>query len=141
MPLTAVGHAPLEASALGVASTNGAGPTGSAGGQGSLAAEKSLSKFLDRLPSSLGRDLIYLKVDDHYLEVHTVDGDGLVLMRMGDAVDGLGELGLQVHRSFWVSRRHVKDMMTVRGRNRLRLTGGREVPVSRTYLPAVRAVL
>ena len=132
---------PLVVPAPRVASTNGAGPTGPVGEQDSAAVEEALAKVLDRLPARLGRDLIYLKVDDHYLEVHTVNGHDLILMRMADAVAGLGEMGLQVHRSFWVSLRHVKDLETVRGRHRLRLTGGREVPVSRTYLPAVRAVL
>ena len=132
---------PLVAPVLGIASTNGAGPTVSAGQLGLSAEKKVLAALLDRLPSRLGCDLVYLKVDDHYLEVHTVNGHGLILMRMGDAVVGLGELGLQVHRSFWVSRRHVKDLVTVCGGHRLRLTGGRQVPVSRTYLPAVRVVL
>ena len=132
---------PLVVLAPRVAPTNGAGTTGFAGKQDSSTAEKALAKVLDRLPARLGRNLIYLRVIDHYLEVHTVDGHDLILMRMGDAVAGLGELGLQVHRSFWVSLRHVKDLVTVRGRHRLRLTGGREVPVSRTYLPAARAAV
>ena len=60
-------------------------------------------------------------------------------MRFADAVaelDGVG--GLRVHRSYWVARRHVVCADRSHGRTTLRLTGGHEVPVSRTYMAAVR---
>ena len=80
------------------------------------------ARFLDRLPEKLGRDLVYLKTADHYVEAVTTAGSTLVLMRFADAVDELdGAGGLRVHRTT------------------LRLTGGHEVPVSRTYMAAVRA--
>ena len=98
------------------------------------------ARFLDRLPEKLGRDLVYLKTADHYVEAFTTAGSTLVLMRFADAVaelDGAG--GLRVHRSYWVARRHVEDALRQHGRTTLRLTGGHEVPVSRTYMAAVRA--
>ena len=98
------------------------------------------ARFLDRLPEKLGRDLIYLKTADHYVEAFTTAGSTLVLMRFVDAVaelDGAG--GMRVHRSYWVARRHVAGTARRRGRTTLRLTGGHEVPVSRTYLAGVRA--
>ena len=97
-------------------------------------------RFLDRLPEKLGRDLVYLKTADHYVEAFTTAGSTLVLMRFADAVaelDGAG--GLRVHRSYWVARRHVEGAERRDGRTTLRLTGGHEVPVSRTYMAAVRA--
>ena len=96
--------------------------------------------FLDRLPEKLGRDLVYLKTADHYVEAVTTAGSTLVLMRFVDAVaelDGAG--GLRVHRSYWITCRHVTGGARRHGRTTLRLTGGHEVPVSRTYLPAARA--
>ena len=98
------------------------------------------ARFLERLPEKLGRDLVYLKTADHYVEAFTTAGSTLVLMRFADAVaelDGAG--GLRVHRSYWVARRHVEDALRQDGRTTLRLTGGHEVPVSRTYMAAVRA--
>ena len=98
------------------------------------------ARFLDRLPEKLGRDLVYLKTADHYVEAVTTAGSTLVLMRFVDAVaelDGAG--GLRVHRSYWVARHHVKDAARRDGRTTLRLTGGHEVPVSRTHMAAVRA--
>ena len=74
------------------------------------------------------------------MEAVTTAGSTLVLMRFVDAVaelDGAG--GLRVHRSYWVARRHVEGAARQDGRTTLRLTGGHEVPVSRTYMSAVRA--
>ena len=116
----------------------------SAAGLGADSAEASTAnagaRFLDRLPEKLGRDLVYLKTADHYVEAFTTAGSTLVLMRFVDAVaelDGAG--GLRVHRSYWVARRHVEGAERRNGRTTLRLTGGHEVPVSRTHMPAVRA--
>ncbi|MCY4374023.1 MAG: LytTR family DNA-binding domain-containing protein [Spirochaetaceae bacterium] len=95
----------------------------------------------DRLPRKLGTDLIYLKVEDHYVEAHTPAGSGLILMRFADAVAELSAHGLQVHRSYWVARRYMKRVMPKDGRTFLRLTTGQDIPVSRTYLHAVRAAL
>ena len=98
------------------------------------------ARFLDRLPEKLGRDLVYLKTADHYVEAVTTAGSTLVLMRFVDAVaelDGAG--GLRVHRSYWITCRHVTGAARRHGRTTLRLTGGHEVPVSRTYIAAARA--
>ena len=59
-------------------------------------------------------------------------------MRLVDAVSELGASGLQVHRSYWVSRQHIMDLMKIDGRHWLRLSSGHHVPVSRTHIKAVR---
>ena len=98
------------------------------------------ARFLDRLPPELGRDLIYLKMADHYVEAFTAAGSTLVLMRFADAIAELkGTNGLQVHRSYWVAREHVAGTVRHNGRRTLRLTGGHEVPVSRSYLADARS--
>lgn len=96
--------------------------------------------FLDRLPPHLGRDLIALEMEDHYVRAHTPAGSTLILMRMRDAVAELtGIEGVQVHRSWWVARDHVAGT-TRDGRNvRLRLTGGIEAPVARGQTEALQA--
>ena len=117
------------------ASGSGAEPV-DAGGSGPASG----ARFLDRLPEKLGRDLVYLKTADHYVEAVTTAGSTLVLMRFVDAVAELeGAGGLRVHRSYWVTCRHVTGAARRHGRTTLRLSGGHEVPVSRTYLPAARA--
>ena len=99
------------------------------------------ARFYRRLPRAVGRDIIFLKVDDHYVDVHTGAGSCLVLMRFADAVTDLGALGMQVHRSYWVAYRHMLATVRRDRRTMLRVTGGRVVPISRPYLPAVRAAV
>jgi len=108
---------------------------------GAAAGETTPDRFLDRLPVRIGRDLVFLKVDDHYLDIYTVAGHAMLLMRMTDAVGELKSIGLQVHRSFWVARAHIKDLVKIGNRHYVRLTGDHRVPASRTYLPEVRAAI
>ena len=101
------------------------------------------NSLFDRLPEALGRDVIYLEVSGHYVQVTTTVGSAVTLMRFVDAVDALGDLGMRIHRSYWVAYRHVTHLVR-RDRHRrtlLRLTGNLELPVSRTFLAAVNAAV
>ena len=97
--------------------------------------------FFDRLPPMLGEDIVYLGVSGHYLNVVTTAGSHPVLMRLSDAVAALGDLGMQVHRSYWVAFGHVAGTVRRDGRTMVCLTGGDEVPVSRRYAAEVRAAV
>ena len=99
------------------------------------------SKFFDRLPPEVGRDIIYLKMSDHYVEVVTTTGRCTILMRFADAVTELGDHGIRVHRSYWIAYPHVNSWQRHGPRTSLRLTGDPMVPVSRTYLSDVRAAV
>ena len=95
--------------------------------------------FLDRLPARLGRRLLHLHMQDHYVEVHTEEGSDLLLLRFRDAlreVEGLD--GAQVHRSHWVARAAVAGVERRSGRIALHLVNGSRVPVSRSFAPALR---
>lgn len=98
-------------------------------------------RFLDRLPGKLGRDVVYLSVSGHYVNAVTTEGSGVILMRFADAVAELEDLGMQVHRSYWVAHDHITGVFRRDERMFVRVTGGHEVPVSRSHLPAVRALL
>ena len=97
--------------------------------------------FLDRIPAKLGRDLLALEMEDHYVRVHTALGSDLILMRMRDAVAELAGIdGRQVHRSYWVAASAVAAVeRKPDGKLSLRLTNGLLVPVSRSHAPSVRA--
>jgi hypothetical protein len=96
--------------------------------------------FLRRVPARLGTELLYIEVEDHYLRVHTSLGSDLILLRLSDAIGELDSTrGQQVHRSYWVSRHAVARVERERHRTWLVLTSGARVPVSRTYLPVLRA--
>jgi hypothetical protein len=95
--------------------------------------------LLRRRPEGLGGCILYLQMEDHYLRVHTDEGEGLVLHRMRDAVDDLAAAdGMQVHRSWWVARRAVVQIERD-GRSRsVRTTDGRLVPIGRSFVKALR---
>ena len=96
--------------------------------------------FLTRLPPRLGRDLLCLQMEDHYVRAHTARGSDLVLTPLKEAIAELRDIdGLQVHRSWWVARAAVVQPVTS-GRNlALRLSNGLEVPVSRASVAKLRA--
>jgi hypothetical protein len=96
--------------------------------------------FLARLPARLGRDLLCLEMEDHYVRAHTALGSDLILMRMRDAVAELdGVEGMQTHRSWWVARSAVEEALREKGALRLKLRNGLVVPVARATAPEVRA--
>ena len=99
------------------------------------------SWFFDRLPDMMGRDVVYLNVCGHYINVVTTTGSCLILMRFADAMAALGDLGLQVHRSYWVAYRHITGILRRDERTLVRVTGQHELPVSRTHLTAVRSAV
>lgn len=96
--------------------------------------------FLDRLPPRLGRELLCLQMEDHYVRAHTARGSDLILIPLKDAIAELGTTdGLQVHRSWWVAKAAVAAPVTS-GRNLiLRLSNGLDVPVSRASVAKLRA--
>ncbi len=96
--------------------------------------------FLRRLPPRLGRDIVCLVMEDHYVRAHTALGSDLILLPLHKAVEELAGLeGMQVHRSWWVARAAVQGAVED-GRNiRLRLTNGMEAPVARTAVARLRA--
>jgi hypothetical protein len=94
--------------------------------------------FFRRLPPHLGRDIIALKMEDHYVRVYTAVGDGLIHCRFGDALYELKSFdGVQTHRSWYVARAHILEIKRSRSRTRLVLQSGLDVPVSRTFSRAV----
>lgn len=96
--------------------------------------------FQRRLPLDRRGALLRLEAQDHYLKVVTQAGEALILMRLSDAEAELaGFPGLRVHRSHWVAQDAVQSVRRREGRLFLILPDGAEVPVSRSYRPAVEA--
>lgn len=96
--------------------------------------------LLDQLPAHLGRDILCVENEDHYVRVHTSAGSALILMRLRDAVAQLSAIdGEQVHRSWWVARASVTEVVRSERRVALRLSNGNEVPVARSAIPMLRA--
>lgn len=95
--------------------------------------------FLDKLPPKLGTALISLTAQDHYVEVTTAKGSDLLHMRLGDAIEMLGDYpGQQIHRSHWISGHAFTGLGREDGRLVAHLINGRALPVSRSFTAAVR---
>jgi hypothetical protein len=96
--------------------------------------------LLARLPNRLGDEIVALEAEDHYLRVHTTLGSDLILMRLSDAIAAMDpDLGLQVHRSWWVADDAIREMVRSEQRTCLKLSNGLTVPVGRTYSAALRS--
>ncbi len=95
------------------------------------ASANSLAPFL---PLPLQRSPIHaLQAEDHYVRVHTTDGQALIRMRLRDAVAMLApEEGVQPHRSWWVARSAVASLRRDGSRTLIQLADGTTVPVSRS---------
>lgn len=96
--------------------------------------------FLDRLPATLGRDVVWLQAQEHYLRVTTAAGSHLLLQAFGPAVDDLTRLGIpgmQTHRSAWVAWGHVQRLDTRARSSAVVLHDGTRVPLGRRRLPQV----
>lgn len=95
--------------------------------------------LIDRLPYAVRGRLLYLSMQDHYVEVHTDKGSTLVLMRLADAIREVGDtLGVQIHRSHWVALDAVAGSRRKDGKLFLKLSDDVMLPVSRSYADAVR---
>lgn len=93
----------------------------------------------DRLPTRLGRTVLCLQMEDHYVRVHTPKGSALVLMSLSQAIAGLNDVeGVQTHRSWWVSRASITGVIEDGRKLRLRLTDSLEAPISRARVGTLR---
>lgn len=91
--------------------------------------------FFDKLKPELGRTVLAMEAQEHYVKVYTDKGEGMVLYRFGEAVREVTPCchGLQVHRSYWVGTGAVSEVQTEKKSLKLRLSNGLEVPVSTSY--------
>jgi hypothetical protein len=119
--------------AASVATSVAAGPALASG------AEPLAPDFFRRVPPALGRDLLALEMEDHYLRIHTVLGSDLILLRLRDALAELGpSRGRQVHRSWWVAEGAIASVERNAGRPVLVLRNGLRVPVSKSFRDQIK---
>lgn len=99
--------------------------------------------LFSRLPADLGRDIIAVQAQDHYINVITPRGNSLILMRMSDATLDLAQFpGTQVHRSWWINLDHVTELQrTETGGARLVLSNGLCIPVPKSRRGEVRRAI
>ena len=78
-------------------------------------------------------EVLRISAQDHYLEIVCSDQKFLVRGRMKDAMFALAQYeGVQIHRSHWVAKQHVKQILRCGRDTKLLLNDGTEVPVARS---------
>ncbi|MEL7298468.1 MAG: LytTR family transcriptional regulator DNA-binding domain-containing protein [Pseudomonadota bacterium] len=97
-----------------------------------------LERFFDRLPLAIGHDLYAISSDLHYLHVYTAEGRCMIHGSLQDVSDTLGDAGLRVHRSHWVARHAVRQLIRNKGQSFCLLKNGLRIPVSRRNRAAVQ---
>ena len=95
-------------------------------------------RVLQRLPIDKRGELISMTVMDHYVELTTTRGKHLILMQFKDAIAEIPpQLGLQIHRSYWVASDQVQAYRRD-GKQLLLITTAQDaLPVSRKDQKAV----
>jgi len=95
-------------------------------------------RAVEETPSPVTGPVLCLRMEDHYVRVHTLNGSRLVAGPFERVIAGLGQDGMRVHRSWWVARAAVTGVIAD-GRNlRLTLKGGLHAPVSRASVAKLR---
>ena len=94
-----------------------------------------LPAFITRLPVRVRlHEILAVKAEQHYIRIITPGRDHMILYRFSDAVSQLDtELGMQVHRSWWVAHSAIDGLQQSAKKLQIVLTTGEEVPVSAPY--------
>ena len=96
--------------------------------------------FWSLIPAKLGRDLIAMSSELHYLRIYTPEGNTLILHAFGRALDYLdGVDGMRIHRSHWIATDHVQALRRDGEKVICQLDNGIELPVSRPYRSELRS--
>lgn len=83
-------------------------------------------------------EVLCLRMEDHYVRVHTLNGSRLVAGPFERVIAGMAHEGMRVHRSWWVARAAVTGVVAD-GRNlRLTLRGDLTAPISRASVAKLR---
>lgn len=91
--------------------------------------------LLQRLPLDKRGALISISAGDHYIDVTTVKGSQMILLRLADAVaEAAPTPGLQIHRSHWVALDQITRAVRSGDGGLVTLSDQRELPISRSRL-------
>lgn len=96
--------------------------------------------FMKRVPTALRLDeVLAIKAEQHYIRVFTPEREYMLLYRFSDAIRELGtDIGLQVHRSYWVNKTAIDCVKPRAKKFLIKLVTGTEIPVSTPYHAMVK---
>lgn len=100
--------------------------------------DESKNMLLDKLPSVIGRDIVSVSSDLHYINIETAKGKALILGSIKTVAEAFQNEGIQVHRSHWVAYKHVSKLHINGDKAYCLTTTGNKIPVSRSKRKAVK---
>ena len=81
-----------------------------------------------------------LSAEDHYVRLTTTIGTKLLLIRLLDAFKEVGNTcDMQIHRSHWVALDQIQKVERSGDRGKVTMKDESSCPISRKYMPDVRA--
>lgn len=90
--------------------------------------------FMSKVTPAVGKDLVALKAEGHYVRVYTQIGNDLIYYRFSDAMAQVADHpGVQVHRSYWIDPGSAKAVKDQNGKYELLLPNDLKVPIGQTY--------
>lgn len=90
------------------------------------------ARLYARLGPRFAGDVLALESEDHYVRVHGAKGSELLLMRLRDAIAEMdGTPGEQTHRSWWIARDGIADVVRTGRTLEVVLLDGTHAPVAR----------
>ncbi|TQV82496.1 LytTR family transcriptional regulator [Exilibacterium tricleocarpae] len=93
--------------------------------------DETLARFYASLPDVLGRDIVAVSSDLHYLHVYTALGKAIVLGNLGNLAEALADTGMLVHRSHWVAHAHLRQVQMAGNEGCCVMSNGLRIPISR----------
>jgi hypothetical protein len=109
-------------------------------GAGSPTQNENAVALMQRLPWEKRGPLVSLSAEDHYVRVTTTNGTKLLLIRLLDAIKEVGDTrGMQIHRSHWVALDQIQKVERSGDRGKVIMKDEMSCPISRKYMPDVRA--
>lgn len=103
-----------------------------------LKRQRIIQSLYSNLPEALGKDIVAISSDLHYLNVHTTLGKTLILGSLKEYVDAFQEVGMLVHRSQWVVKAHIVKVYITGDESYCLMSNGLKAPVSRSKRKIVK---
>lgn len=97
--------------------------------------------FLRQLKAEIGKNVLILKAEKNYVRAVTDLGEDLVYYKFGDAIKQFEDDGLQVHRSYWISKSLLKESETQLEGQEIKTRLGQPIPVGMTFLREIKSNL
>lgn len=97
------------------------------------------TQFYAKLPTVIGKDIVSISSDLHYLNVTTTSGSSLVLGSLTQLANAFENEGFIVHRSHWVHKDHVVKIHIAGSQAFCIMSNDTQIPVSRSKRKLIKS--